>query len=210
MTMNIAVLELQAQLARQLGPLTQEQRDLIQAHPVRGHEMLQAAGVKDVDWLRAVLEHHEVRGGTGYPRKIQAPSQIAELVHMADVFCAKVAPRAHRKAIPPNQVAKELFLEEGDNGNNPIPALMIKEIGIYPPGSYVKLANGETAVVIRRGKAANTPVVSSLYVREGAPFVDQVKRDTALSEFQIVGVIPREKVTFDLNTSQIWGYSSAG
>ncbi|MFN7369254.1 MAG: hypothetical protein ACK5SG_03355, partial [Burkholderiales bacterium] len=65
-------------------------------------------------------------------------------------------------------------MSEGDGGHNPIATILIKEIGIYPPGSFVKLANGETAIVVRRGEAANSPVVAALSSGSGIPYVDPV------------------------------------
>lgn len=46
----------------------------------------------------------------------------------------------------------------GGGANNPFAAAIIKPMGINPPGTCVKLANGETA---------NTPVVRSLISADG-------------------------------------------
>ena len=45
----------------------------------------------------------------------------------------------------------------------------MRALGIQPPGSFVRLANGETGVVLRRGARANEPRVASLVNRDGAP-----------------------------------------
>lgn len=206
MTMNISMLESQTRLLHQRTPLTEEQLLEIKAHPHKSYAMLKTAGVNTEEWLHAVRDHHETRTGKGYPREITDSSDMAELIHIADVFCAKVTPRAHRKAIAPNQAARELFLECGDPNKNPIPLLLIKEIGIYPPGSFVILANKETAIVVRRGTSANTPVVFSLIDPKGAPYGGPVKRDTSKKEFSITSVVPKEKITVRVNHSKIWGY----
>jgi hypothetical protein len=61
LTMNLAMLELQGRLATQATPPTPAQRAIIQHHPTRSADMLQAAGVSDRDWLDAVAQHHEDR-----------------------------------------------------------------------------------------------------------------------------------------------------
>lgn len=206
LTMNIGMLDLQSKLLQQRTPLSEDQLKDIRNHPHRSMEVLKAVGVRNEDWLEAVRDHHESRTGKGYPREITDSSDMAELLHIADVFCAKVTPRAHRKAIAPNQAARELFLETGEQNQNPIPMLLIKELGIYPPGSFVMLANGETAIVLRRGPSANTPVVLSLIDPKGAPYGGPVRRDTGKKEFAVSSIVPKEKITVRINHAKIWGY----
>ncbi|WP_240001873.1 HD-GYP domain-containing protein [Parvibium lacunae] len=205
MTMNVGMMELQGWLVNQNTPLTDEQRQQINHHPQVSHDMLKAAGVTDSKWLTAVLQHHERRGGKGYPHKVMQPDPMAELIHLADVFCAKVSPRAYRKALAPNQAAKELFLDDGGEGN-PLPAMIIKEVGIFPPGSFVKLQNGETAVVVRRGQTANTPIVFSLVSGQGVPFVEPMRRDSSRKDYTIVSIVPKDKIMIRLNPAKLWGY----
>lgn len=207
LTMNVGMLDLQTRLVNQREPLTAQQRSEIKLHPTQGRDLLIAAGVVDPLWLQTVLEHHESSGGKGYPQKLQTVSKMAELLHIVDVFCAKVSPRMYRKAMAPNQAAKELFLAEGQCGKgSQIPAIIIKEIGIYPPGCFVKLENGETAIVVRRGESANAPSVFSLSSGQGIPYVEPLRRDTARKDFFITGLVPREKIMTRIDAVKIWGY----
>jgi hypothetical protein len=64
LTMNLAMLELQGQLAEQRTPLTDAQRLAVREHPQRAVEMLQQAGITDGEWLGAVAQHHEERDGS--------------------------------------------------------------------------------------------------------------------------------------------------
>jgi len=43
-----------------------------------------------------------------------------------------------------------------------ITAQLIKVLGIYPPGSFIELENGERALVIRNGQSASSPQVVTL------------------------------------------------
>ncbi len=52
-------------------------------------------------------------------------------------------------------------------------------MGLYPPGSYVRLAGGERGVVVRRGAKANAPKVLVLVGRQGLPLGEPALRDTA-------------------------------
>ena len=79
-------------------------------------------------------------------------------------------------------------------------ASLIKAIGIYPPGSFVKLASGEIATVVRRGVNTLTPRVAVLVNRQGMPMVEPALRDTRLPDYRIVASVNHKdiKVRADL------------
>lgn len=208
LSMNMGMFELQATLAAQNSPPSDRQRAEIREHPERSRMMLATAGVTDADWLTAVADHHETPDGKGYPCGKQSVGQLSELIRVADIFGAKVSPRAGRCALQPDQAARALFLSMGGN-TNPLAAMLIKEIGIYPPGSFVRLANGETAIVVRRGERANTPSVAAFSNPNGVAYVDPVKRNTAKPEYAVSGCVPREKVMVRVNPARLYGYERA-
>lgn len=203
-TMNISMLDLQTQLLTQTTPLTETQHQELRSHPHRSLEMLQAAGVTHINWLSAVRDHHETRAGDGYPRGIKNSSEMTELLRIADIFCAKVTSRSYRQGVPANVAARDLFKANMEQSKNPIPLVLIKEIGIYPPGSFVMLVNGETAIVVRRGQSANTPSVSSLLSPEGIPYPRPIKRDTSQKAFTIKSTIPKENIPLTIDPAKLW------
>lgn len=187
LTMNVSILELQAQMAVQRDPPSTRQRQAIQAHPDASAALLEAAGVEDDTWLAAVREHHERQDGTGYPRMLQGGSEVAHALRTVDVFTAKISPRAIRPSLPIQVAARQLFQEEK---GGPLATGMIKALGLYPPGDLVQLKNGEIAVVTRRGRSATTPVVASVTNASGKPVAGTVVRDTTQPEFAITGAAP--------------------
>jgi hypothetical protein len=196
-TMNVAILELQSVLAAQKDPLSASQRDALKDHGKRGRQLLEGMGVSNGDWLRAVEEHH--------PEALPAgclACEMADIVHHADVYLAKVSPRAYRSAKAPNVAAKEML--QGNGLSQQIAGIIIKEIGIYPPGSYVRLANGETAVVTARGEQAHTPTVYSLVNGTGMPMGEPVLRDTKSANYAIASIVPRSKVMVAVNRARLF------
>jgi len=206
LTMNIAMLDLQNTLTQQVGPLTPQQRAVVDNHADQGRHLLEACGVTCQDWLRAVGDHHITTDGKGYPKERADSSQVACIIHYADVYLAKISPRASRPAMAVNVAARELFLAAG-GANNPFTAAIIKEMGLFPPGSYVKLHNGDTAIVVNRGESANTPKVHSLASADGWVFPDPVVRDTAKPEYKVVSAVPRGNVLLSLNRKKLFGYA---
>ena len=206
LSQNIGMLELQTALTEQMEPPSEAQREEIRTHPTRGVELLRLAGVTDEEWLRAVAEHHETTRGNGYPNGISSPSKLAQLIGLCDVFSAKISPRATRKNIEPDVAARELFLGKGGT-ENPFVALIVKEVGLYPPGSFVRLANGEIAVVIRRSERLDQPFVFSVSDSDGLPLLRPVRRDTAAKMHTILCAVPRENVMVRIDHARLFGYS---
>ncbi|WP_306565137.1 HD-GYP domain-containing protein [Aquabacterium sp.] len=208
LTMNISMLNLQNVLAKQVTPPTPEQRGEIDAHPRKGRQMLEAAGVTDTDWLHTVEHHHVTQGGKPLPADRSALSPLACMIHYADVYLAKMSPRATRPALAVNVAARELYVHAG-GPDNPYVAAIIKEMGIFPPGSYVKLANGDTGVVTRKGESASAPMVHSLISSDGWVFPDAKLRDTTKPEYKVVAAVPRDNVLLRLNRQRLFGYVAA-
>ena len=183
LTMNVSMFELQGQLATQIAPLRPQQREAIHAHPQRSVQMLQVAGVSDPEWLQAVAQHHEERDGSGYPDGLREVSTLAALLHRCDVYTAKLSPRQSREALTADVAARRFFAA---NPGDPMAAALIKEFGLYPPGCFVRLASGETGIVVRRGPSAHTPQVAAMTDARGASLGEPVTRDTSAPGYAIV------------------------
>ena len=202
LTMNVAMLDLQERLTVANFPLLPEDIAAIRGHPEAGAVILRRAGVTDEAWLRAVREHHENHAGTGYPVGV-APFDVADLVGRADLLAAKVSPRRYRNGLSPHRALRELFLQTGDVGDV-IPSAMVREFGVYPPGTYVQLANDEIGVVILRGEKGNEPIVVSLFDSAGFPHTTPVRRDTAQSPYRIRNNIAPGAVKSWLNRDALY------
>jgi len=190
LTMNVSILELQGEMAAQAHPPTDAQRRQLADHPQRSHDLLVQAGISDPVWLQAVAEHHEERGGRGYPRGLKEPCELATLLRRADVYTARLSARASREAQAADQAGREIFMQDP---GHPICAALVKEFGVYPPGCFVSLACGETGVVIARGPSVMTPVVASMTNAFGNPLPAPVRRDTREPLYAIAGVLqPRQ------------------
>ena len=186
LTMNVSMLELQGQLAEQAAPLSNEQRTAILSHPERSVQMLELAGVTDREWLDGVACHHVAPDGSGYPAGKREVNDLAALVRRADIYTAKLSPRTTRSAMAADRAGRSMFMY--DPGNS-MTAALVKEFGVYPPGCFVKLVSGETAVVVKRGASVVTPLVAALTTPSGAGLSEPQPRDTSKREYAIAGVV---------------------
>jgi hypothetical protein len=184
LTMNLTIFDLQAEMAEQADPPTKKQVEQIRSHPNASAQLLQKARVSDSGWLSAVTEHHEHIGGGGYPSGVVEVTDSAQVIRVVDVLMAKISARAGRPAMLPQMAVRQLFLErQGDA----LAMGVIKAFGINPPGSLVRLRNGETGVAIRRLGDTPHPIVATLSDSKGRPIATTHHRDTSLQEFSIQG-----------------------
>lgn len=166
LTMNLSITALQSQLALHDGPLDETQREDIRHHPTESRWWLEALGVADTDWLDAVQQHHEQPDGTGYPQGLTGTHVLADALRTCDVLGAKLSPRGSRPGLLSPRVASEIFQHRSAGYFG---ATLIRELGLYPPGSLVQLNTGEVAVVLRRTRDPMTPDVVPLFTRDGQP-----------------------------------------
>jgi HD-GYP domain-containing protein (c-di-GMP phosphodiesterase class II) len=114
---------------------TAQQAQAIAAHPTVGADILRSVGVDDVEWLQAVEQHHERVGGKSYPTRMREPSYLATVLRYVDEFFAKISVRASRPALPLRRAAQQLH---ANADGRPIVEALVKEFGLYPPGTYVR------------------------------------------------------------------------
>lgn len=201
LTMNLSIIDLQGRLASRGGKLLPPQRAAINRHPDEAVAWLRNAGLDDAEWLAAVAQHHEQPGGGGYPQNLPDPCEAAQLLRLVDIFLAKLASRGGRAGLAAPQAAKSLYT--GSNGHA-FAALLVKEFGLYPPGTLVKLASGEIAVAVRRGPSGNTPIVSALMNRHGDALGSSIRRDTASAEHAITGLVSAQVLRVKLSPHQLY------
>lgn len=206
LTMNASIVELQARMAEQKEPPSKKQLEQIRAHPHQSAQLLRDCGVLDADWLAAVEDHHERAGGAGYPRGATEVGDVAHLVRAADVFTAKISPRALRASLTPQLAARQLFQEEQ---GGPFAAALIRSVGVYPPGDWVLLKSGEIGVVVQRAERGRGAVVAALIGPNGKAQPGAPRRDTAEPAFAISGPLGERAGLPRVLPEQVYGLLDA-
>ena len=200
LTMNISMTDLQDKLAIQLEPPAPEQRLQIDRHAERSVILLDSAGVNDPLWLEAIQAHHHVAAGA-LANKTEG-LRLARLIQRADMFAARLSPRATRMPSTAAAAMQASYFDENRQVDE-AGAALIKAVGIYTPGSFVRLATQEVAVVVRRGRNTTTPRVAVIINREGMPTVEPLVRDTVQREYAILASVPHRDVRVQLNVSRL-------
>ena len=96
------------------GPLTQEEFEIIKAHPSLGAHILRQISFL-TPHIPIVELHHERPDGRGYPQGLlgHATPLLARIVHVADAFDAMTTARAYRPAQTPTHAIAELWRYAG-------------------------------------------------------------------------------------------------
>jgi HD-GYP domain-containing protein (c-di-GMP phosphodiesterase class II) len=213
LTMNLAIFDLQDTLYRQQEPLTSEQREALRLHPVESVKTLRTQGIEDPTWLQAVGQHHEARDGSGYPAGLKEPAicREAQVVSLADRYCVLVTERAYRPALSPRQAIKELNERAASAIDPSLIGALIAALGLFPPGAYVRLANGETAIVVRRLLDPKHPAVYALHQDTTPPYETPKKRLTGSQrDFEIVADVKPTAVRTKIEPDKLWPPSAIG
>lgn len=206
LTMNVSMAPLQDQLARQVEPPTVQQRQVIDAHAGQSAQILANAGITDADWLEAVRDHHTQNPGP--LRSRTQAQQYARLIQRADMFAARLAPRASRVPISPAAAMQACYFDENRQIDD-AGAALIKAVGIYQPGSFVRLATDEVAVVVKRGINTSTPRVAVLVNRSGMPTAEPLIRETSVRDYRIVASVAQRDVKVKIHLEKMLALTQA-
>jgi HD-GYP domain-containing protein (c-di-GMP phosphodiesterase class II) len=200
LTMNLGMTALQDQLTKQTDAPTDLQRKVIDNHAARSEDILTELGVADSNWLEAVREHHTQIPGPLETRT--TAQQIARLIQRADMFAARLSPRAGRLPISPAAAMQACYFDENRQVDE-TGAALIKAVGIYQPGSFVRLATDEVAIVVKRGFNTSTPRVAVLVSRSGMPTMEPTIRDTSTRDYRVVASVSHKDVKVKLNLERL-------
>ena len=114
------------------GSLSNEERDIIKNHTIRGGEMLESftsiPGIRD-----GALYHHERYDGKGYPYRLVGKEipLYARIINVADAFDAMNSDRVYRKRLSKEKILSELRSNAGTQFD---PEIAEEVIAMYQEG----------------------------------------------------------------------------
>lgn len=197
-TMNIGMSREQDAMARQTGGLSDRQRKLVVEHSNASVEILKTFGIDDADYLDIVRWHHDPLS----PQSLPHNKRARQVLNLADIFVARMSARKTRASLSPLKAVKTMVTgAEGDLVS--LGSAMAQAVSFYPPGSYVLLENGETAVSVQRGNRANTPYVISVLDKNAMPMTRYVCLDTSDPAYAIAKPLNFEKVRVAVNADKV-------
>ena len=128
--------------------LTLDEIVLLKKHPEFGADLALQAKM-DPLIAAAIAQHHENMDGSGYPvgltaEKINVPAKIIAIANQYDNLCNPINPA---NALTPYDALATMFAKRKGWFDGNMLSRFVHVLGVYPPGSLVKLSNGMTGLV---------------------------------------------------------------
>ena len=198
LTMNIGMTRLQDELAEQRERPTAAQQEAIRSHPEESLMLLQRLHITDPLWLDVVGQHHATMTDR-IPLAAQAPEdRLTRVLGTIDRYAAMISPRKSRAGRSATDSVRAIVGQEIEQ-HDEVSYTLVRSIGLCPPGTFVKLDNGDTAIVLRRSEKANHPLVASVLDRAGHHHAQPSLYQTATGKPRIQSALVRSAVSLELN-----------
>ena len=167
------------------GRLTDEEFEVIRDHPRAGAEvLLEQKDISALD-LAACWGHHIRYDGGGYPKQRMwaVRNPVTALLQICDVFEALTAVRPYKAALDP-QGAYTIMLADKGSFHPGLMAAFISMVGLYPPGTYVKLSDRRLGMVTEVGEYIDRPKMVIISTHMGEPLGEDDRYFLDLSDKQ--------------------------
>ncbi len=170
-------------ILRKQVPLTEPETNYLKLHTKYGLDLANQIEGFPESAKTVIAQHHELRDGSGYPegQKGDEIDELAQIVIVANAFdnlCH--TPIASEQKIPYTALShlykncKHLYKEENLN-------ILIKFMGVFPPGTVVQLSNNMVGLVISVNASnllfPNVLVYDPSVPRTQAPIIELASKD---------------------------------
>lgn len=152
------------------GRLSPSQMEEMRAHVLKGQEFLRLWDDLSPIVLDGELDHHECYDGSGYPygKSGKEISFTGRLLAVVDMYDAMSSRRGYRQPVTPFRALGFMYTERDSRFAPGYPQTFIRLMGVYPPGSFVRLSDGSLALVLEADAHAGLrPLVMRILDRNG-------------------------------------------
>lgn len=145
---DIGLKEVPSKVLRKTEPLTEAEYRLRQMHCQYGVEIGRRIGLPE-PVLAIIGQHHEAMDGSGYPAGLKGEQidPLARMVEIANRYDSLCNPVDASRAMSPHAALSWMFAQQRAKHDPAMLRVLIRCLGVYPPGTAVHLSNGATALV---------------------------------------------------------------
>ena len=199
LTMNISMTHMQDELALQREAPSAQQMDVIDHHGRDSQNMLRELDISNELYLGLVGQHHGKLGSEHTLLANMAPAaRLLRILGTIDRYAAMTSPRKSRPGRSATESVRALVGMEIDQRGE-VGMMLIRTVGPYPPGTFVRLDDGTVAIVLRRSNKPNKPLVASVLDSIGAPLTEPQMHHTSLGKPHIKSSVASMAVSVELN-----------
>lgn len=146
---DVGKTEIPGKILKKTDPLTKAEQSFLEQHCELGARIVRESGMSE-HIANIIYQHHEFVDGTGYPKhlkeaQIDPLARLVCIVNTYDNLCNPVNPAS---AMTPYEALAHMFASQRQKFDSAILKLLIKSLGVYPPGSIVMLSNNVHGIVM--------------------------------------------------------------
>ena len=159
---DIGKIEVPTSIKMKTTKLTKPEQQIMQRHTISGRQLIERVRDLDKQILDVIDKHHEFLDGSGYPKgllaeKLSTLVRIVTIVNQYDNLCN---PADVKAATTPKSALAILYRHYQDKLDIDLIKRLIGLLGVYPPGTVIKLDDDSIGLVISSNpKDSLRPVV---------------------------------------------------
>lgn len=185
-------------------------------HGIYGVELAKMSDAFGPIALSVIADHHEYLDGSGWPTGKKNPGPAARIVAVVDAYdrlCSPECPQS--EALMPAEALARMFRSEAAKFDLRLLSLLIKLLGVYPPGTLVRLNDESLGLVVSPGRDSLRPTVliySPEIDKRDAPTVDlglgpelkieEALRPSSLPPDVVAWMNPRQRLSYFYSTDK--------
>ncbi|HGS4675696.1 MULTISPECIES: HD-GYP domain-containing protein [Vibrio] len=191
-------------IVRKKTPLTEPEENYLRLHTKYGIELADNIETFPESAKRVIEQHHELRDGSGYPLGLKGDDidELAQIVAVANAFDNLCHPNIPSEQKIPYVALSHLFKNCKHFYNAENLGILVKFMGVFPPGTVVQLSNDMVGLVISVNASSllypNVLIYDPSVPRSHAPIIDLADRDLKIVNAILPNKLP-DKVRDYLN-----------
>ncbi|CAK0779710.1 putative Cyclic di-GMP phosphodiesterase PA4108 [Gammaproteobacteria bacterium] len=151
---DLGHLKVPTPILRKKESLTSGEKAIYERHPLYGMEIANKLPVFPPDVVEIIANHHEFIDGTGFPRGLRGDrisnwAQVVAIANVYDNYCNRPDPKA---SLSPHEAVSLMYSRERGRYHISVLNAFIASLGIYPPGTIVRLTDGRISSVVSINK----------------------------------------------------------
>jgi putative nucleotidyltransferase with HDIG domain len=147
---DIGKIKIPSQILRKTTDLSAPEQNLLKLHTKYGIELVGLTDTFPLEAWPIVEQHHEYIDGSGYPKALKEPQidALAKIVAVVNAFDNLCHPLDITKSRSPHHALSYMYRSMQGKLPEREMKVMIKMMGVYPPGTIVLLSDQRLGIVM--------------------------------------------------------------
>ena len=197
-----------------------ELKTFLRTHPQYGVEIVEKIPNFPYEAVEVIRQHHERLNGSGQPsgKKDAQISTFAKIVMVVDLYDELCHHSDPTRSLTPPEALSYLYVKCRQTLWQEAVVSLIKQLGVYPPGSLVRLSNHKTGIVTSvnfdnrlrpiilvydEHSSSKEPIVLNLAKEENSLMITEAIRPASLAPQILESLNPRRIISYFPSNSPV-------